>query len=301
VSRFLASFASVLFGLLLWPAHLLARAGVRFVHAVPGANEAKLTVEQEGRTTLVGRAGYAQFTKVRKLKSGAIRWKLTSGGDTLATGTGDVGRGPITAIAMPQGSRLAVKFFKDAAPPPRGEARVRVIHAAPELGEPDVRVDGKRVAAEVGYGDATPYLKLEPGRHDLQAVRAGTSDELIGRKGVRVPGGTTTSAIVIGTSGEPARILTVTDRREEGAATRTRPKQKRSGGAAKQSGGGAGGGTYTVARGDSLWSIARDQLGDGASDARIAREVQRLWAANGGRIGTGDPNLIFPGQKIRLS
>jgi nucleoid-associated protein YgaU len=55
-----------------------------------------------------------------------------------------------------------------------------------------------------------------------------------------------------------------------------------------------------VRRGDSLWSIARAQLGGDASNARIAAEVQRLWALNARRIGTCDPNLIFPGQRLRL-
>jgi len=40
------------------------------------------------------------------------------------------------------------------------------------------------------------------------------------------------------------------------------------------------GDTYTVRPGDSLWSIARRLLGQGASPADIAREVNRLWELN---------------------
>jgi nucleoid-associated protein YgaU len=57
---------------------------------------------------------------------------------------------------------------------------------------------------------------------------------------------------------------------------------------------------HVVARGESLWSIAGDLLGDGASIARIAREVNRLWELNSASIGTGDPNLLMVGTRLAL-
>jgi nucleoid-associated protein YgaU len=47
-----------------------------------------------------------------------------------------------------------------------------------------------------------------------------------------------------------------------------------------------------VTRGDSLWSIAQQVYGDG-------RLWPLIWAANQGTIG-GNPNMIFPGQVLRL-
>lgn len=58
--------------------------------------------------------------------------------------------------------------------------------------------------------------------------------------------------------------------------------------------------TYTVKAGDCLWFIAERQLADGATDADIAAEVNRLWQRNAEIIATGDPNLIYPGQVLRL-
>ena len=55
-----------------------------------------------------------------------------------------------------------------------------------------------------------------------------------------------------------------------------------------------------VASGESLWSIAGDLLGDGASVAAIAREVNRLWQLNSNRIGTGDPSLLMVGTRLAL-
>ena len=60
------------------------------------------------------------------------------------------------------------------------------------------------------------------------------------------------------------------------------------------------GGSYTVRSGDTLWAIAERLLGPGASIAEVAEAVDRLWKLNGDRIGTGDPDLITAGQKLRI-
>ena len=60
------------------------------------------------------------------------------------------------------------------------------------------------------------------------------------------------------------------------------------------------GGTYVVRPGDSLWRIARANLGGSPSNARVAGEVQRLWDLNGVAIGTGNPDLIYTGQRLKL-
>ena len=58
--------------------------------------------------------------------------------------------------------------------------------------------------------------------------------------------------------------------------------------------------SHVVFAGESLWSISRDVLGDGASVANIAREVNRLWTLNRERIGTGDPDLLMVGTRLVL-
>lgn len=52
-----------------------------------------------------------------------------------------------------------------------------------------------------------------------------------------------------------------------------------------------------VHRGDSLWSIAARHLGREPSDAEIAREWPRWFAANRAAIGS-DPDLLLPGQVL---
>jgi hypothetical protein len=62
----------------------------------------------------------------------------------------------------------------------------------------------------------------------------------------------------------------------------------------------SGRGVHTVRSGECLWSIAAALLPAGADNAEIAAEVQRLWKLNAGRIGTGDPSLIYAGTELRL-
>jgi hypothetical protein len=57
---------------------------------------------------------------------------------------------------------------------------------------------------------------------------------------------------------------------------------------------------HVVQRNESLWSIANELLGNDASPARIAREVNRLWELNSSRIGTGDRDLLLTGTKLVL-
>lgn len=297
MSRFLAPLASVLFAFLAWPVHALGKAAIRFVHALPGAQTAELTVEQAGRTTQLGRADYAEHTAVRAVQVGALRWRITSDDKTLATGTGRIADGTYTAVAVPDGDKVALRIYRDAGRVPGGKTRVRVIHASPEFGSPDLLVDGDRVATKLGYGQATPYLPLTSGAHDLAAVRAGTTDALLSKR-VSFPRRTTTNVLVIGTRGEPARVIAISDR------VARRAKAGASSRSAGRSNGGSGHGgasSHVVVPGDSLWSIARDRLGRGASRTEVAREVRRLWDLNHVRIGTGDKDLIFPGTKLRLS
>ena len=62
--------------------------------------------------------------------------------------------------------------------------------------------------------------------------------------------------------------------------------------------------TYTVQRGDHLWSITARYLAAHLGRAASAEEIATLWRQvidiNRDLIGSGDPNLIFPGERIVL-
>jgi len=60
---------------------------------------------------------------------------------------------------------------------------------------------------------------------------------------------------------------------------------------------------YVVVAGDSLWEIARRHLAAAVGSSPNSAEVDRFWreiyAANRELVGD-DPNVIFPGQRLRL-
>ncbi len=62
---------------------------------------------------------------------------------------------------------------------------------------------------------------------------------------------------------------------------------------------GGSAGEHVVVPGDCLWDIAAARLGPGATAAAVDRAWRLLYDANRDVIGD-DPNLIVPGQRLRL-
>jgi len=60
------------------------------------------------------------------------------------------------------------------------------------------------------------------------------------------------------------------------------------------------GSRVVVQSGDCLWLIAERALGPDADDEQVAAAVERIWQRNAQRIGTGNPDLIYPGQTLDL-
>lgn len=277
---------------LVWPAQSLGRALVRFVHGVPGVGRATVDVDDGTGGQAVGTVGFAQSTAWHSIRSGRFRWTLQGGGKTLASGSASVGDGAYDIVVLERQMKVWLGIYKTVAGKP-GTSLVRVIHAAPELGAPELTVDGREAVRSLAYRQATPYVSLPPGAHTLGAMRPGDSTPLVSGAQMSVRPGKAYSAIVVGTRGQRVRVVSLVDR---GA-----PLVRRSSSATPVSTHASGpSGSVTVRAGDSLWAIARQLVGPHASNGAIERQLVAIWNLNQGRIGTGDPNLIFPGTQLKL-
>lgn len=281
-----------------WPVQAFAKVMLRIVHAVPGAGTATLRVISGGKTFDLGSVSFAHSSGFHAVPAGPFKWQLVAGGKTMASGTGTVTSGANTGVLMYRGSGMKqmgvmLHVYRDHAGVP-GKTLIRMIHSAPEFGSPSLTFDGKTVAKSLAFMMATPYLTVAPGTHSLAAMGHGHSAAMLSVKGVHLSGGVAYNEIVVGTRGQRVRVLTLVDR---GAPlTRPAPTPVKE----QEPMVGKGPRWVTIKPGDSLWKIARHRCGSGATEAVVYREVVRIWDANVGRIGTGDPNLIFPGQRLHM-
>jgi hypothetical protein len=276
----------------LWPAQALANAFLRIVHAVPGAGAASLNFKGGGKTLTLGPVSFAQSSGFVSVPSGPFSWTLTAGGKTVYSGTGRLGNGAYTGVLMYRGSGMSVMgvmlhTYRDHGAA-AGKSAIRFIHAAPELGNPMLKFDGRTVAPNLGFMMATPYLSVSPGAYSAAAYAPGNSNPLLSVNGIKLRSGVAYSAIVVGTRGRRVRVVTVTDR----GAPLTRASAPVSSDPPP--------GTVVVTPGDSLWKIAAAQTAPGAGNRAIYAEVIRIWNVNARRIGTGDPNMIFPGTRLTI-
>lgn len=289
--RSFASLVSAVLVLGVWPVQALAKALVRFVHAVPGAGPAHLQLSGQGTTTDLGQASFARSTQYRSVRAGSFTWKLTGAGKVLAHGSATLKNATYTIVVLAEGAGAALGIYRDQGAR-AGVSLLRMVHAAPELGSPDLQLDGRTVARGVAFSQATAFTTVKPGSYELAAVKPGDTAPLVKGR-VTLAAGDAVTALVVGTRGQRTRVVTVTDR----GAPLTRSARVGPRASVGRLGGPK---TLTVRRGDSLWSIARGRLAGDAPQARINAEVRRLWDMNQGRIGTGDPNLILPGQTLRI-
>jgi nucleoid-associated protein YgaU len=285
----------------LWPAQALAAALVRFVHAVPGVGTATVDVNAGSGQQQIGSIGFGQVTPFKSVRSGSFHWTLKGGGKVLATGTSTVGSGVYDLVILDKGKGVAIGVYKAAGAKP-GTSLLRVIHAVPELGSPMFMLDTHTLANRLPYVRATPYFAITPGKYSLSAMKPSEMQPgdptLINAAGIHFASGVAYTEIAVGSRGQRVRVIRLIDR----GAPLARPvslanvvKPGSMGAAAMGSSG-----SVVVGPGDSLWSIARHLAGPTASNAQIESKLVAIWNMNAKRIGTGDPNLIFPGQRLML-
>jgi hypothetical protein len=176
---------------------------------VPGAAGAQLSVggHELGSPVTFGSAGGFAATR-----DGTVKVALVpgGGGKALATKTLKLADARYTVVAAPSGKGVVLRSYRDGAPQ-EGKARVRAIHAAGEIDEADLKVDDRTVARNVKPGAATPYLELAPGGYKFAMMRPGGGGGPLVSKSVELVAGTSSTAVVVGSGGEPTRIVVAPD------------------------------------------------------------------------------------------
>ncbi|MFZ0041336.1 MAG: DUF4397 domain-containing protein [Solirubrobacteraceae bacterium] len=272
----------------------LAASLLRFVHGVPGVGRATVEVDTGSGSRSLGSIAFGEVTPWHSISSGRFEWKLVGrGGKLLASGSATVGNGAYDILVLEKGGKPWLGIYKARAGKP-GTSLVRVIHGAPELGSPELAIDGKVAIKSLSYTQATPYVAVTPGSHSLAAMRAGDSSPLVEASHVKLAPGVAYSGIVLGTRGQKVRVIAVADRGGPVAASPAKPGSKSGRAGRSQSR------TIEVTPGDSLWSIARRLVGPSASDEAVERQLVAIWNLNSVHIGTGNPNLIYPGTRLRV-
>jgi len=185
-------------------------AEVRFVHAVPGAGKAELVVK--GGSPIGGPVAFGQVTPYSSVRAGAQELVLQSGSKALAREHVDLtDEGRYSIVAMAQGDGVQLRTYTDGGATD-AKARLRLVHAAPELGSPDVRLGKQPVAEGVKFTEATPYLTVSPGTYTLEVMKPGGSGKAIVEKsGIALGAGTSSTAFLLGSRGEPTRVVVAPD------------------------------------------------------------------------------------------
>lgn len=189
-------------------------AGVRFVQAVPGAERFLQLHAVEGRISQgVGRpVEFGDVGGYAPVPAGRVTFELRGPGDRrLASVTAPVRDGQrYTIVALGDGASQ-LRVLKDGGAR-GGTSRLRVVHAAPELGGVDVSLGERQVASSIGFRDVAPYTTVEPGAYAVTVSRPDDGSPLAARGAMPFTAGTSSTAFVVGSAGEPLRVVVASDR-----------------------------------------------------------------------------------------
>src|SRR4051812_49503483 len=164
-SRFVIGLSLAILMLVGGPAaSALATAKVRLVNARPGGQAVSLKIIQGTAVPpTFGDAAYGQVTPYVKVPPGSAQITIsglsssTGGAKAQTTEQFEDGHS-YTAVALASGSKaFELKIYRDARAH-GGKARLRGIHAAPQLGPPNVRVRARAIPPKVPVKEAEAHL-----------------------------------------------------------------------------------------------------------------------------------------------
>ena len=184
-----------------------ASARVRVVNARGGQGTAQVVVTVNGKKAAApGAVTFGQASGFAVVPAGAATFTLAG-----ASAKKDLSDGAAyTVVALPKGQKgYALEVLRNGKPT-GGQAKMRVVHAAPELGSPDIRVGKRTVAQGVKFKMSSPYLTIAPGSYKLAVTKPNGGSAVLTSQ-VSLAAGTATTVVIAGSGGSPAQTITVDD------------------------------------------------------------------------------------------
>jgi hypothetical protein len=197
-------------------------AHVRVAHFSPDAPAVDIYVD--GDKVLSG-VEYPTVSEYLQLPAGSYDLAVRPAGaaassDPVIEATAEVKAGDAYTVAA-VGALADIEaqiFTDDLSAPAAGKAKVRVIHAAPEVPAVDVAVEGGPTLFEgAEFPSATDYAEVDAATYPVQ-VKAAGSDEVLLEASLPVKAGTIYSVAAIGGAGKDVRLLPVVDATGTGRA-----------------------------------------------------------------------------------
>ena len=186
-------------------------ARVRFVNAAGGSDAVQLQATVGGKQAAIGGAtAFGQATEFTPVPAGEAQFALSGGGKAPpAKQTLQNGRS-YTVVALSKGSSgLSLQVMKNGRGV-AGDARIRVLNVAPELGTPDVQIGERTIAQGVSFRSATDYVTLSPGTYELAITKPNGGDAILSKQ-VSLAAGTASTVIVAGSGGSATQAILVQD------------------------------------------------------------------------------------------
>ena len=212
MGRWVAALIASILMLLVGPAASASGdAKVRFVHAAPGAGALELRATEGGIDQRLGRRlQFGQVGSYEDVPAGEVEFEVVQPGGRPVNSARETlkNRAHYTVVASMEGNPTVLRDGRADG----GQSHLRVMHTAPELGRVDVRLGDLPVANGLAMGDVTGYKNVGPGAYTLTVTRPGGGSPIASEGAVTLTAGTSSTAFVIGTSGEPIRTIVASDR-----------------------------------------------------------------------------------------
>jgi hypothetical protein len=186
-------------------------AKVRFVQTVPAQGTLELHATEGGISARVGHPlAFGKIGSYEDVPPGNVTFELREpGGGPITEAKEQLKDGAhYTVVAMSKKQLLVLRDGRADG----GTSRMRVVDTAPELGAVDVQLGDQTIADGVGFGDVSGYTGVGPGAYALTVTNPSDGSMLATRGAVTLSAGTSSTAFVVGTAGEPIDVLVAGDR-----------------------------------------------------------------------------------------